>query len=58
MKKISFIILSAALAISASAQTLDRSALKKAEWEEYLGKSYELVKSKLTKKQQKGIEEM
>lgn len=35
-----------------------RSALKKAEWEEYLQKSYELVKSKLTKKQQKEIEEM
>lgn len=34
-----------------------RNALKKAEWEEYLQKSYELVKSKLTKKLQKEIDE-
>lgn len=34
-----------------------RNALKKAEWELYLEKSYLLVKSKLTKKQQKEIDE-
>lgn len=35
-----------------------RNTLKNAEWKEYLEKSYELVKSKLTKKQQKEINEM
>lgn len=35
-----------------------RNALKNAEWKEYLQKSYELVKSKLTKKQQKEIDEL
>lgn len=35
-----------------------RSTLKNAEWKEYLQKSYELVKSKLTKKQQKEIDEL
>lgn len=35
-----------------------RSSLKKKEWEEYLEKSYNLVKSKLTKKQQKEIDEL
>lgn len=34
-----------------------RNALKKKEWEEYLTKSYELVKSKLPKKIQREIEE-
>lgn len=34
-----------------------RSLLKNAEWKEYLEKSYELVKSKLTKKMQKEIDE-
>ncbi len=34
-----------------------RSALRKKEWEAYLTKSYELVKSKLTKKLQKQIDE-
>lgn len=34
-----------------------RTALRKKEWEEYLTKSYELVKSKLTKKLQKQIDE-
>lgn len=34
-----------------------RNALKKNEWEEYLRRSYELVKSKLTKKLQKEIDE-
>lgn len=34
-----------------------RGALKKQEWQEYLTKSYELVKSKLTKKMQKQIDE-
>lgn len=33
-----------------------RTALKNTEWKEYLQKSYELVKSKLTKKQQKEID--
>lgn len=33
-----------------------RSLLKNAEWKEYLQKSYTLVKSKLTKKQQKELE--
>lgn len=36
----------------------DRYALKKKEWEEYLRKSYELVKSKLPKKIQKEIDEL
>lgn len=35
-----------------------RSALKKKEWEEYLTKSYELVKSKLPKKTQREIDAM
>lgn len=35
-----------------------RSTLKNAEWQEYLQKSYQLVKSKLTKKQQKEIDEL
>lgn len=34
-----------------------RTALKTSEWKEYLSKSYELVKSKLTKKLQKEIDE-
>ena len=34
-----------------------RTRLKNSEWKEYLQKSYELVKSKLTKKQQKEIDE-
>lgn len=35
-----------------------RSALKRSEWEEYLLKSYELVKAKLPKKIQKEIDEL
>lgn len=35
----------------------NRNVLRKKEWEEYLRKSYELVKSKLPKKVQKEIDE-
>lgn len=35
-----------------------RSKLKKSEWKEYLEKSYQLVKSKLTKKAQREIDEL
>jgi predicted DNA-binding protein (MmcQ/YjbR family) len=35
-----------------------RSSLKNAEWKEYLQRSYNLVKSKLPKKQQKEIDEL
>ncbi|MCB0700683.1 MAG: MmcQ/YjbR family DNA-binding protein [Chitinophagales bacterium] len=35
-----------------------RNLLRKKEWEEYLAKSYELVKSKLPKKVQKEIDEL
>lgn len=34
-----------------------RNALKKKEWEIYLKRSYDLIKSKLTKKQQREIDE-
>lgn len=34
-----------------------RNVLKKKEWETYLKRSYDLVKSKLTKKQQREIDE-
>jgi predicted DNA-binding protein (MmcQ/YjbR family) len=39
-------------------QVQQRNKLRPKEWEHYLKQSYELIKSKLTKKQQKEIDEM